>query len=355
MNESTRTIRWAVVGAAIALLAGSLGCRSIRRGPTCPHPCDMPAQDIAPRELSKGILPPYHIEPPDVLEIDAVHVVPKAPYRLKMLDTLIIKVDNTLPDAPIAGVFAIEPGGLINFGYPYGRVKVSGLTVDEAKAAIEKHLKETLGEPGVSVGLSDTAGNQQISGQHLVTQDGTVMLGAYGSVQVIGQTLAEAKVSIERHLSKFLEDPEISIDVFAYNSKNYYVVTQGAELGDGVNRYPITGNDTVLDAISQISGLTSVSSSKIWVARPGSTPGGEDQILPVDWVGVTQRGDPVTNYQLLPGDRVYVAEDKKVAIDNYLAKLVAPMNRVFGVTLLGTATVRTVRNIHSNVGGGAGF
>ena len=231
----------------------------------------------------------------------------------------------------------VEPGGLINLGYPYGRVKVSGMTVDEAREAIEEHLKEILREPGVSVGLSEIGGKQQISGQHLVTQDGTVVLGAYGRVQVVGQTLEEAKASIERHLSTSLEDPEVAVDVYAYNSKNYYVITQGAELGDGVTRFPITGNETVLDAISQISGLTSISSTKIWIARPGTNPCGEDQILLVDWIGVTQRGDPVTNYQLMAGDRVYVAEDKLVATDNYLGKLIAPMNRVLGFTLLGTS------------------
>src|SRR5690606_29662159 len=116
-------------------------------------------------------------------------------------------------------------------------------------------------------------------------------------------------------------------------------ITQGAQLGDGVSKFPITGNDTVLDAIAQINGLTSVSSTKIWISRPGHTDTGCDQIMPVDWIGLTQRGDPTTNYQLLPGDRVYVAEDKLVNTDNFLAKLLAPVERIFGITLLGSSTV----------------
>jgi polysaccharide biosynthesis/export protein len=353
MRELASVMRRSALGMLAVASIAAAGCRAMHH--TLPE--DLPIQPMAPRELTKAILPPYKVEPPDVLQIDAVNVVPKSPYQLRMLDSLIIKVDKTLPEAPIAGVFVIEPGGLVNLGYPYGRVKVSGMTIDEAREAIEEHLKKELEEPGASVGLSDIAGKQQISGQHLVTQDGTVMLGAYGRVQVVGQTLAEAKQSIERHLSESLEEPEVSVDVFAYNSKNYYVITQGAELGDGVSRFPITGNETVLDAISQISGLTSISSTKIWIARPGCSRDGEDQILPVDWVGVTQRGDPITNYQLMSGDRVYVAEDKLVATDNYLAKLIAPINRVLGVTLLGTSTVSRARNLKlsATAGGGAGF
>src|SRR5262245_52667768 len=325
-------------------------------GPCCQasncFPPAVPVHPTAPRELAKVILPPYRIEPPDILEIDAIRVVPKPPYHLKSLDSLMIQVSRTLPDAPIAGAFVVEPGGTINLGNPYGVVRLAGMTVEEAKAAIESQLKLTLKEPTVNVALGEIAGKQQIAGQHMVAPDGTVTLGSYGNVLVVGQTLAEAKASIERHLAEVLQEPEISVSVFAYNSKKYYVITQGAGLGDGVVQFPVTGNETVLDAISQINGFTSVSSTKIWVARPGYTADGHDQILPVDWISISQRGDIATNYQLLPGDRVYVAEDKLVSTDNFLAKVISPIERVFGITLLGSSTIFNIKNGGQNSGTG---
>jgi polysaccharide biosynthesis/export protein len=333
--------------ASIAML-GNLGCHAVHpdHGPVCPQACrsNVPVQPTAPRELTKVILPPYRIEPPDILQIDAVRVIPKFPYKLRLLDSLVIQVTGTLPDAPIGGTYIIEPSGAINLGNPYGLVQVQGMTIEEAKRAIELQLTQTLRQPVVSVSLGEIAGKQQISGQHLVAQDGTVTLGTYGNVLVVGQTLAEAKASIENFLSSSLQDPEISVEVFAYNSKNYYVITQGAGLGDGVTRFPVTGNETVLDAISQINGLTSISSTQIWVARPGYGPSGCDQIMPVDWIAISQRGDAATNYQLMPGDRVYVAEDKLVSTDNFLAKLISPIERVLGVTLLGSSTVFNLKN-----------
>ncbi|HTQ40342.1 MAG TPA: polysaccharide biosynthesis/export family protein [Pirellulales bacterium] len=314
----------------------------------------MPVQRTAPRELTKVILPPYRIEPPDILQIDAIRVVPKFPYHLRILDSLVLQVTNALPDAPISGTFVIDPGGTINLGNPYGVVSVAGKTVEEAQQAIAAQLKQTLREPVLNVSLGEIASKQQVAGQHLVAQDGTVTLGSYGNVEVVGQTVAEAKASIESYLSQTLQDPEVSVEVFAYNSKNYYIITQGAGLGDGVTRYPITGNDTVLDAIAQISGFTSVSSTKIWVARPGHTCEGHDQILPVDWCAISQRGDATTNYQLLPGDRVYVAEDKLVSLDNCLAKIISPIERVFGITLLGSSTVFNLKN-GGNGNNGGGF
>jgi len=77
---------------------------------------------------------------------------------------------------------------------------------------------------------------------------------------------------------------------------------------------------------------------------------GGDQILPVDWRAIVQGGSTATNYQLFPGDRVYVKADCLISIDNWLAKALAPVERLFGITLLGAATVQTIRNDHFNNG-----
>ena len=309
---------------------------------------------LVPRELAKTVLPDYRIEPPDILQIDAIHVVPRSPYRLRTLDTLVVSARGALPDAPIDGAFPVEPGGTINFGRPYGRVNVRGKTIDEAKLVIEKHLAEHLKDPQTAVSLGEIGAKQQISGPHLVGPDGMVTLGGYGQVSVVGLTVEQAKAAVERHLAKVLEEPEVSIDVFSYNSKVFYVVTQGAGLGDGVTRFPITGNETVLDAISLINGLSPTSSTKIWVARPGRNNQGCHQILPVNWLSITQCGDTQTNYQLMPGDRVYVAEDRLIAMDNWLGKLIAPAERIFGFIALGTSTVSELRFFHRGGQGGGG-
>jgi protein involved in polysaccharide export with SLBB domain len=297
-----------------------------------------PTYPTMPRELEKAVLPMYRLEPPDLLEIQALQVVPRSPYHLRSLDVLMIQGTGTLPESPIAGVYAIEPGGTVNLGPPYGLVKVSGLTVLDAQAAIVAHLKKYLSEPGATVALAEMGAAQQISGQFIVGPDGTITLGSYGSVMVVGQTVDEARASIESHLKRELEDPRISLNVYSYNSKWYYVILQGAGMGDGLYRFPITGNETVLDAISQINGLDQVSSKRIWIARPAREPG-QVQILPVDWFAITEQAAISSNYQVLPGDRVFVAEDKMVAFDTQLAKLLAPFERMMGFTLLGTGTV----------------
>jgi len=323
----------------LAVLTAFMGCR-------CAHPRQLPPDGAEflppadmPRELSKVVLPTYTIEPPDILVVEAIHIVPRSPYLLRTGDLVAINVVGTLPDAPIAGAFPLQPGGLVNLGPPYGSVKLSGLTVEGALEQVKKQLAMHVRDAVVSLSLIEMSGKQQIAGQHLVALDGTITLGSYGSVPVVGLTLAQAKQAIEQHLAQSLEDPEVAVDVFAYNSKVYYVITEGAGLGDQVSRFPVTGNDTVLDAISNINGLTEVSSKKIWIARPQPHTG-QMQILPVDWRSMTASGVTATNYQIMPGDRVFVAEDGLVAFDTHVGKLVAPFERMMGFTLLtvGTAT-----------------
>jgi len=294
-----------------------------------------------PRELSKVLLPAYTIEAPDILLIEAVKVVPKDPYSIEPLDLLQIQVSGALIEHPISGAYQVGPGGTVDLGPPYNVVKVLDLTLEEAKELIDKYLRDNfLQDPDVTVSLAQPAAKQQIQGEHLVGPDGRVVLGTYGSVRLAGLSVDEAKLTIERHLSQHLTQPEVAVSVFAYNSKVYYVIVEGAGLGDQIVRLPFTGNETVLDAISQIGGLTRTTSKRMWIARPSPDPLDYDQILPVNWQAIVKGARTATNYQLLPGDRLFIAEDKIIAIDTLITKVLAPFERVVGFNLLTAQTIQ---------------
>src|SRR5205085_5604251 len=131
----------------------------------------------------------------------------------------------------------------------------------------------------------------------------------------------------------------------------YYVIFDGGGYGQQVLKFPVTGNETVLDAIYNAGGLPAVASRRrIWVARP--TPAYQEcvQILPVDWLAITQSGSTRTNYQLFPGDRVYVKADPLIHLDNMLAKIISPIQRLLNITLLGTSVVNQFRGGGNNNG-----
>ena len=328
--------------------------------------CQIAAACDVPRELRKTSLPEYRIEIPDILLIEAVHNLRPAEARVHAGEPLIVQVNRTIPIGQqensvarqfkqINGVYVIGTDGYVNLGPEYGKVLVADENLEEIQRRVETHLQRILTDPQVLVTLPNPQNKQVVAGQHLVRMDGTVGLGIYGSVYVNGMTREEAKRAVERHLEQHIHQPQVSLDVLAYNSKKYYVVVDGGGAGEQVVPLPSTGNETVLDAIASIQGLPSVASkADIWVARPA--PGCcTDQVLPVEWNAIVQGAQTETNYQVLPGDRIYVKADKYVAFSTHMAKFTAPFERLFGFALLGNGAVRTFQLGRSAFGNGGGI
>jgi polysaccharide biosynthesis/export protein len=305
----------------------------------------IPEEMEPPREKSMISLPAYRVEPPDILQVEMLKMVPLPPYRIESYDVLQIKAVGTILDQPIDNFYLVEGEGTVNVGPAYGTVRVGGMTVEEATKAITAKLKEILSAPEVSVQLARTAGTQPVTGQYLVGPDGTVNLRTYGVVHVAGKSVTDIKVALQKHLAQFFDSPEVSVDVLGYNSKVYYVITDGAGQGDSIKRLFITGNETVLDAVSQVGGLSQFSGKEVWVARPAPGGFGCEQILPVDYLAITRGGAAATNYQIMPGDRVFIAEDHLVGFNVFLNKLVTPLERLLGVTGLGGSTMRSLQTM----------
>jgi polysaccharide export outer membrane protein len=285
----------------MALMAGlscaAAGCYSLDQ-PFAKLPVGTPPDGAVPRELSKVTLPPYVIEPPDILLIQVL-------------------MPPTSDD--IAGV---QPDK-------------AGSTTDAQGRPVKPPNP-----------FSKSFGPQPIDGQYLVGPDGTVMLGIYGSVQVAGLTRDQARERVREFIAQVTgkrgDALQVFVDVMAFNSKSYYIITDGAGNGAQLFSFPIVGSETVLDALAKVNGLPQVASRHcIWIARR-SPNGGPEQILPVDWDGTVMMGSAQTNYQVLPGDRIYVHSQCLISVDNFLAKLLSPVERVFGVILLGSSTVNEV-------------
>jgi polysaccharide export outer membrane protein len=175
----------------------------------------------------------------------------------------------------------------------------------------------------IDVGLKDgdttiPLPDQTADRNYPVRPDGTVALGRSGPVKVAGMQIPAATDAIRAHIAGHtsarasgnrLTDVIVGLDVVGYNSKKYYVITDAPE-AEQVYAFPLTGSETVLDAIGSVSGLADrADTAVIAVARPGGD-GRPVETLRVDWKGITEQGRTETNYQLEPGDRVYVKPKK---------------------------------------------
>lgn len=320
-----------------------------------------PQEAPVPRELQMTTLPPYQVAPSDILIITTMNVVPKPPYQVKPLDALFVQTSGIPVEAggELRGLFPIEPGGTINLGIGYGTVQVAGLTIEQAQVEVDKHLKKKLqGAVSVQVGLGQSRAMQQINGLHLVRQDGTLGVGTYGSVYIAGMTLDQARQAIEQHLGQYVLSPEIALDVYSYNTKWYYIIQDRAGYGQTIYRFPITGHDTVLDAVSHAYGTYFMSSNKhMWLSRPNGEDPYKFQVFPINWPAIVKGGSPATNYQLFPGDRLYVQSNPLIALNNRLMQAWAPVmttfNNMFGLTVLGSSTVGSIEGVALEIQRGA--
>lgn len=246
-----------------------------------------------PTELNKTSLPEYVIEPPDLL---------------------VLEVLEALPGRPITGERLVRPDGTISLDF-YGKVYVAGLTVTEAKEKAILHLRKYL--------------NDEVLG--LVEQDPET-----------GEMIPIPPAESNR----------VFVDVTSYNSKVYYV--QGDVGAPG--RLPITGNETVLDAINYAGGLAPTASQvNIRLVRPAPAGACCEQVLPVNYAAIVYGGDPTTNYQLLPNDRLVVYRDPIIRTTLFIDRLAAPFNTVVQSILTYSFSVQSLKFLSQPFGGaGAG-
>lgn len=321
------------------------GCHAVDFYQPATQP-QVPPEFEPPRELSMVADRAYQVEPPDILMIEMLRMVPLPPYRIEIYDVLQIRAVGVLPEPnDINGFFLVEGEGVVTLGPAYGRVRVAGMTIEQATETILARLREMFTKPEVSVQLAKTAGTAPVTGEYLVGPDGTINLRQYGVMHVAGKTVTQIRRDLNKHLQQYFDSPDAAVEVRQFNSKVFYVITEGGGMGDNIRRVPVTGNDTVMDALSAVNGLSQMSSATVWVARPAPGGSGFEQVLPVDYDAITRGASTATNYQLMPGDRVFVAADGMITANNWLSKMVAPVERLFGIVSLGTSTTRSMQTL----------
>jgi polysaccharide export outer membrane protein len=280
----------------LALLAffAACGCQTVKT------PEEKIANSNIPNEFKKVSMPDYVVEPPDLILVELL---------------------EGLPGRPISGERLVRPDGKISLGW-YGDVYVAGLTVPEVKEKIVLHLRKYLHDEELGLIKADEETTEWIRDKN-------------------GEP-----IRIEPR-----DSDRVFVDVTAYNSKNYYILGDVAVPG----KLPITGNETVLDAINYANGLMPTAAPQnIRLVRPAPPGACCEQILPVNLAAITSGGDPTTNYQLMPGDRIVVYRDPIVRLTVFIDRLAAPFQTVIGSILQTSFAIRFAKVATLPANGGAG-
>ena len=275
---------------SVLTLLATCGCQTVRT------PEEKIANGNIPREFQKVNMPDYVLEPPDLV---------------------LVEVLEALPGRPISGERLVRPDGKVSLGF-YGDVYVAGLTMAEVKEKIILHLRKFLTDE--ALGLIET-----------------------------DDTTGEPKIDEKTNKPKLIEPKDsatVFCDVTAYNSKNYYV------LGDVLitGKLPITGNETVLDAINFAGGLMPTAApANIRLVRPAPPGACCEQVLPINMAAITSGGDPTTNYQIMPNDRIIVYRDPIVRLTVFIDRLAAPFQTVISSTLQTSFMIRYLQILKTPV------
>jgi protein involved in polysaccharide export with SLBB domain len=175
-----------------------------------------------------------------------------------------------------------------------------------APRELDKHpLPPYTVEPGdvLVVQPADLDSPVHFPGDQPVLPDGSIHLGRYGRLVVAGMTIEHVEAAVLALVQTQVKDAgPITVRVVNRPSKVYYV------LGDvnAPGAFPLNGRETVLDGLVAAGGLCErASRCKIILSRP-TRPGDCRVVLPVNYRDIVQLGDTTTNYQLAPGDRIYV-------------------------------------------------
>jgi polysaccharide biosynthesis/export protein len=179
-------------------------------------------------------------------------------------------------------------------------------------AALPKELDKSslpsyVVEPGdtLAVEPADLDSPVRLPGNQTVLPDGTIDLGKYGRPMVAWKTVPEIETQVRTMIDAAGKEKvgnTIHVRLIGRESKVFYVLGEA----NAPRAYPLAGRETVLDGILAAGGLTrQADTKKIILSRP-STPENCRTVLPVCYDQIVQLGDTSTNYQLMPGDRIYI-------------------------------------------------
>ncbi len=247
-------------------------------------------------------------------------IAPLAGYNVEISDTVSVEPVSFDASIRLPGDQVVKPDGTISLG-EFGSYQANGKTVELMQLEIQAHIDQKLrsemeveyakSEAEIEASSRESGDIETLDFEPAV--DSVIENGDASDAADKLELDAErdkreavrrdrARKEFERRLDEKLKQNRVSVRLTNWDSKKIYVLGEVNSPGS----FLYIGNETVLDALIEAGGVTTSSNRhNIIVSRPSSC--GECRtVMKICYDQIVQLGDASTNYQLLPGDRVFV-------------------------------------------------
>ena len=243
-------------------------------------------------------------------------ITPLGSYTVEISDTLSIEPVSFEATIRLPGDQVVKPDGTISLG-EFGNYLAHGKTVEQMKFEIQAQIDQQIRsqkeiefakevarkayEDSQDVDELDFDSDADSNDLEIESSSDDVELAAKRAERS-KQRQKEARRLFEQRLDEEISQNRVSVRITNWDSKKIYVLGEVNSPGS----FPYIGNETVLDAIIEAGGLSSSSNRhSIIVSRPSQCSDCRT-VIKVCYDQIVQLGDASTNYQLQPGDRVFV-------------------------------------------------
>jgi polysaccharide export outer membrane protein len=123
------------------------------------------------------------------------------------------------------------------------------------------------GDAGLSTG-GEAKGTDKKSDGLVVQNNGTIFYPYVGNIKVVGKSIDAIRVLLTEKLSKYITDPQISVDVSEYRSKRVHIMGEVRKPGT----YPITDTPMSILDVVMLGGINNrtADAEQIFVIRRAS-------------------------------------------------------------------------------------
>ncbi|MDD5450152.1 MAG: polysaccharide biosynthesis/export family protein [Candidatus Omnitrophica bacterium] len=158
--------------------------------------------------------------------------------------------------------------------------------------------------------------HEDLARKVVVRPDGFISFPLVGDIKAVGLTPPQLASNLKEGLSKLVRDPQVTVIVSGFGSKNIFVLGEVTKPG----AYQFRGGISILDAISEAGGWknSAVLNSVMLVRRVFAE---QPEAYRLNVYAIIKNGDFSQNMALEPGDVIYVPKSFVANIGGFIENL----------------------------------